>query len=203
VPDWLHHPETPGPIFPLPGPAAEACRERFRQEFTAIHGEFHEADSHEAGQRWLAQWIAKENLSSPYLAAGNASLERFLAPIPGVTFITPDGPANERAQASLGITQCESLVAESGTIAVSAGLTGRAGTILPPIHLVIATHDQVVPDLDTSFARLRQRYAEQLPSTMSWITGPSRTGDIEKILVLGAHGPKRLVLLLLPTNSLP
>jgi L-lactate dehydrogenase complex protein LldG len=64
--------------------------------------------------------------------------------------------------------------------------------VLPPVHLVIAQRDQLLPDLATALVFIRRRYDGQWPSTLSIITGPSRTGDIEKVLVLGAHGPKRL-----------
>ncbi len=64
----------------------------------------------------------------------------------------------------------------------------------PPVHLVIAGRDQLVPDLAVAMSMLRERYDDRWPSALSVITGPSRTADIEKNLVMGAHGPKRLVL---------
>jgi L-lactate dehydrogenase complex protein LldG len=54
----------------------------------------------------------------------------------------------------------------------------------------------MVPDLTAAFGHVRAKYGKQFPSFMGFITGPSRTGDIERILVLGAHGPKRLTVLL-------
>jgi L-lactate dehydrogenase complex protein LldG len=202
IPSWLNQPSKPGPVFPLPANEPNACRDRFREEFTALFGEFHEFDSVADAKCWLANWLAENNIAGPILAAGDDRLGSFLSDLVDAHWVRSDRPARELAACPVGMTQCESLVAESGTISVSAGLTGRAGTILPPIHLVVATKDQLVPDLDTSLSRLRERYGERLPSTMSWITGPSRTGDIEKILVLGAHGPKRLILLLLPSDAL-
>jgi L-lactate dehydrogenase complex protein LldG len=68
--------------------------------------------------------------------------------------------------------------------------------VLPPHHVVIARRGQLRPDLTAGFSLLRQKYAPDYPSFISFITGPSRTGDIERILVLGAHGPKRLTILL-------
>jgi len=76
-------------------------------------------------------------------------------------------------------------------------------SVLPPVHVVVATMDQLLTDLDAAVKFVRKRYGDQLPSTLSVVTGPSRTADIEKILVLGAHGPKRLVVLMLPEGSLP
>ena len=66
--------------------------------------------------------------------------------------------------------------------------------MLPPTHHAIAKRDQIVPDLVSAMALLRKRYDKRWPSALSVITGPSRTADIEKILVLGAHGPKRIAL---------
>ncbi len=72
---------------------------------------------------------------------------------------------------------------------------GRALSVLPPHHVVLARREQLVPDLTAAFALLKAKYAPAYPSLISFITGPSRTGDIERILVLGAHGPKKLTVL--------
>jgi len=95
-----------------------------------------------------------------------------------------------------GITACECLVAQTGSILVSSARGGRALSILPHAHVVVATPDQVVPTLADAFDQIRSRHAGRLPSMLSFITGPSRTGDIERILVLGAHGPKELLVIL-------
>ena len=74
---------------------------------------------------------------------------------------------------------------------------GRALSVLPPHHVVIVRKSQLLPDLTAAYELLAQKYAGSgYPSYMGFITGPSRTGDIERILVLGAHGPKRLTVLL-------
>ncbi len=91
------------------------------------------------------------------------------------------------------VTGCDCLVAQTGSIFVSTrSAAGRTASVLPENHLVLARRDQIVPDLPAAFALLRQRYGDHWPSAISLITGPSRTADIEKILVMGAHGPKRL-----------
>jgi L-lactate dehydrogenase complex protein LldG len=72
---------------------------------------------------------------------------------------------------------------------------GRALSVLPPHHVVLAQREQFVPDLPAAFDLLKKKYADNYPSMISFITGPSRTGDIERILVLGAHGPKKLTIL--------
>ena len=97
-----------------------------------------------------------------------------------------------------GVTGCEVLVAQTGGIMVSVeSAGGRALSVLPPHHIVIARTSQMVPDLTAAFEHVKQKYGTKFPSFISFITGPSRTGDIERILVLGAHGPKRLTVILL------
>lgn len=99
-----------------------------------------------------------------------------------------------------GITACECLVAQTGSVCVtSLSSGGRALSVLPPHHVVIARRDQLLPDLTAAYELLAEKYASTgYPSFISYITGPSRTGDIERILVLGAHGPKKLTVLLVP-----
>ncbi len=100
--------------------------------------------------------------------------------------------------ADVGITACEALVARNGSIMVSNGTeAGRRLSIYPHVHIVIAHTSQLVLDLKDAFKILKSKYGENLPSMISNITGPSRTADIEKTLVLGAHGPKELYVFLL------
>jgi L-lactate dehydrogenase complex protein LldG len=95
-----------------------------------------------------------------------------------------------------GITACEALVAQTGSVIVtSRDSGGRALSVLPPHHVVLARREQLVRDLSAGFDRVRTKYAANYPSMISVVTGPSRTGDIERILVLGAHGPKKLTIL--------
>ncbi|MFM7413673.1 MAG: lactate utilization protein C [Planctomycetota bacterium] len=96
-----------------------------------------------------------------------------------------------------GITACEAAVAQTGSILVSSGSCGgRALSILPHVHVVILPAVAVAGTLADALDLVRARHASRLPSMLSFITGPSRTGDIERILVLGAHGPKELIVLL-------
>jgi L-lactate dehydrogenase complex protein LldG len=95
-----------------------------------------------------------------------------------------------------GISGCDCLVAQTGGILVtSSSAGGRVLSVLPPHHVVIASVGQLVGDLADAFAVIRKIYGTP-PAFVSFITGPSRTGDIERILVLGAHGPKKLTVLL-------
>jgi L-lactate dehydrogenase complex protein LldG len=115
------------------------------------------------------------------------------------TLVTNDGyDKHELEQCDVGISECDALIAQTGTVLVtSQAAGGRALSCLPPHHVVIARRDQLVADLPAAFALVKQRHGANYPSMISFITGPSRTGDIERILVLGAHGPKKLTILCL------
>lgn len=93
----------------------------------------------------------------------------------------------------VGITRCEYLIARFGSVLVSSGLdSGRRLFVFPASHIVIAYASQVVEELDDALKGMRKKYSENFPSQMTVITGPSRTADIEKTLVMGAHGPREL-----------
>lgn len=90
-----------------------------------------------------------------------------------------------------GLTQCEYLVARLGSVMVSSeSAGGRRMNIYPESHLVYAHTSQLVPELKDALKGMKKKYGNKLPSMISLITGPSRTADIEKTLVMGAHGPK-------------
>jgi L-lactate dehydrogenase complex protein LldG len=100
--------------------------------------------------------------------------------------------------ADVGFTLCEALIARNGSILLSnANMAGRRLSIYPPVHIVLAYTSQLVLDLKDGFKLIKNKYADNLPSMISNVTGPSRTADIEKTLVLGAHGPKELFVFLL------
>lgn len=105
-------------------------------------------------------------------------------------------------QAAVGVTGCEALIARTGSIVVSsASASGRSLSIFPPMHVVIAYTSQVVSDIKDSLVNIRKAYPQELPSMICLETGPSRTADIEKTVVLGAHGPKELVLFLIDDTA--
>ena len=102
-----------------------------------------------------------------------------------------EGAPNEASQAT--ITLAEALVASTGSALVSASCGGRGASVVAPCHIVNARLEQLVPDMDAALARAQESGAVSRNSFLGLITGSSRTADIEKILVMGAHGPRRLV----------
>ncbi|MGA8143664.1 MAG: LUD domain-containing protein [Candidatus Acidiferrales bacterium] len=105
-----------------------------------------------------------------------------------------EGAPKESSQAT--ISACEALVAQTGSVLVSAACGGRGASVVAAVHVVVATIDQLVPDISAAFARVQERGIVAQNSFLCLITGSSRTADIEKILVMGAHGPRRLIVVL-------
>lgn len=92
-----------------------------------------------------------------------------------------------------GITRCDFLIARFGSIMVSSGLSsGRRMFAFPEVHIVLAQMSQLVTEIKDALKGMKKKYPSKLPSQITIITGPSRTADIEKTLVMGMHGPKEL-----------
>jgi L-lactate dehydrogenase complex protein LldG len=90
------------------------------------------------------------------------------------------------------VTSCELLVARTGSMALSSVHQGRIPSVYAPVHVCIAYTSQLVYDVKDGLVKLKDKYREFLPSMISFATGPSRTADIEKTLVVGVHGPKEV-----------
>lgn len=100
--------------------------------------------------------------------------------------------------AKFSLTTCEALVARTGSIFVSsAQIEGRRLISAAETHIVLAYESQIYPDFPEAIDVIEGRYGDTFPSQVTAITGPSRTSDIEKTLVLGAHGPKNLYVLII------
>jgi L-lactate dehydrogenase complex protein LldG len=97
---------------------------------------------------------------------------------------------------SIGNTGCYCAIAETGTLVFVTGAESPTATfLLPETHIAIVRADQVVPAMEDAFERIRAERGA-LPRAVNLVSGPSRTGDIEQTIVLGAHGPRRLHIVL-------
>ena len=95
----------------------------------------------------------------------------------------------------IGITGCFCAIAETGTLVVLSGAgTPTATTLLPATHVAVLRADRIVSGMEEAFALIR-RERGQVPRAINLISGPSRTGDIEQTVVVGAHGPFRVHIL--------
>jgi L-lactate dehydrogenase complex protein LldG len=101
--------------------------------------------------------------------------------------------SDDVATCDAAITGCESLIARTGTMIMSsAQLSGRTVSVYAPVHICIAYTNQLVYDISEGLQQLREAYGQNFPSMVTLATGPSRTADIEKTLVVGVHGPKEV-----------
>jgi len=175
--------------------------ERFAAEVNAVGGEaFVVADLAAAGQQLyqlLAEAGAKSAVSWQHELLNRLGLAELLA-APGVTLFDykrlsalPAAEAREiLLMCDVGITSCNCAIAETGTLMMcSRPGQERVASLLPPMHIAIVERQQIVPDLIDAFQLLAERGTSQLPSNVTWITGPSKTGDIELQLTTGVHGP--------------
>lgn len=104
---------------------------------------------------------------------------------------------DDLAGCDIAITGCEFLVARTGSIVMSAAQqSGRTVSVYAPIHICIAYTDQLVYDVKDALEKMKEKYPGSLPSMITFATGPSRTADIEKTLVVGVHGPKEVYVIL-------
>lgn len=114
-------------------------------------------------------------------------------------------PREDRRQrmleAELGISSVDYAVAETGSLVVcSRPGHERVISLLPPVHVAIVSEAQIVPDLFDVFARLQAAGLDKLPSNLAFISGPSKTGDIEMQLTTGVHGPGKWHVLILRSS---
>jgi L-lactate dehydrogenase complex protein LldG len=97
----------------------------------------------------------------------------------------------------LAITGCFCAIAETGTLVLTSGAATPTGlALLPDTHVAVVPADRIVAGMEEAFALLREEKGA-LPRAVNLISGPSRTGDIEQTIVLGAHGPFRMHVLVL------
>jgi L-lactate dehydrogenase complex protein LldG len=104
---------------------------------------------------------------------------------------------SDLAECEAALTTCEGLIARTGSIVLSsASASGRTVSVYAPVHICVAYTDQLLYDIRDGLIALKDKYHQQLPSLITFATGPSRTADIEKTLVVGVHGPKQVYLFL-------
>ncbi len=113
----------------------------------------------------------------------------------GAGFVHPATEPQEAADAC--ITGCEALIARTGSMLLSsAQFMGRTAPVYYPVHIAVAYIDQVHNDISDGFRLLKKKYGDNIPSMINLATGPSRTADIEKTLVVGVHGPAEVYCIL-------
>jgi L-lactate dehydrogenase complex protein LldG len=174
--------------------AAESLVQHFRNRAGAAAAQVNELASVEEIPARIAEVLRARNLPAIVHLPPDSSLDQIgWNTAPGLTLKRePPGPDDAAlAIAPYGIAETGTLVYPAAE-ARPASWHFRAG-----LEIAVIAADSIVPDLENVLAQIKARGA--LPSTINLVTGPSRTGDIEQTLELGAHGPKELVILIVPS----
>lgn len=177
---------------PVYQPITDALDITFAQELTSVGGHFIYCENMDEMISTLNLLIQTNNLHPVFCADSylNEVLTKF--------GIHAESNRAEIQNIRASITPCEFLIARLGSVMVSSRTgQGRQLNIYPETHIIVAYSSQLVPDLKQAFAAIKEKYPQRLPSMINVITGPSRTADIEKTLVMGAHGPRELYVFLI------
>lgn len=175
---------------------AESDDLTFAQEFTRIGGKFAYCENEDDMAEKLKYVIQEHKMDNIFC------FEESLKPLLEQHEIPFEDHAGKLLESSIGITACEFLLARTGSIMVSSRLlSGRRLNVFPEVHVVVASTNQVVKDIKDALNQMKEIYNKGLPSAITVISGPSRTADIEKTLVMGAHGPKELYVLLVEAGQ--
>jgi len=164
----------------------------FAQNFMDAGGSFVFSETVKELADNLSELIQKKNFNN--FITHNIFIEKVLKHINvSIADISTPGTGEE-----VTLTRCEFLAARTGTIVMSSEVAkSRTSFVFCSTHIVIATTNQIVNNVNTALKSLRRKYTKSnYPDFISLVTGPSRTADIEKQLVLGAHGPKEIYVFL-------
>ncbi len=166
-------------------PSAQELELEFAENFTKLQGRFAFCTSDAELAQQLALLVKSRGWTKLFCKEP-AILEKLEAAgltLPGTTDLQGCDAA---------ITGCETLVARTGSILLSsAQLSGRTTSVYTPVHICIAYTSQLVYDIKDALQQVKEKYTT-LPSLITLATGPSRTADIEKTLVVGVHGPREV-----------
>jgi L-lactate dehydrogenase complex protein LldG len=186
-----------GKPVPVPFPASEGNESvylpsrqeleiEFAENFTRLEGRFSFCANEQELAEQLQTLATRRNWTKLY--SRESVLQDKLAQAGFQPVYTDDLPGCDAS-----ITGCEYLVARTGSIVMSsAQQSGRTVSVYAPVHICIAYTSQLVYDISEGLQQLREHYGQQFPSLVTLATGPSRTADIEKTLVVGVHGPKEV-----------
>lgn len=176
----------------------------FSRQAEAVGAECHRLGSHQDALDAIVATLQKEGVAdSPGCWAVWAAdhflredeRQQILHSVPGVRF---DISRQTAAEALVGISAMECGVAQTGTLlSDSSSVDRRLVSTLPPVHIAILPVSRIVADMATALTRLDVRRCPFIAA----ITGPSRTADIERVLTIGVHGPRKLVILLVDDRA--
>lgn len=170
------HSEGASSIFP---PAPDDLEVVFAEEFVKLQGRFAFCTDEQDMIRQVQQLIAEKQWTKIYCNEDkwNNSFSNTIS----------------LSTCDVSVTGCQFLVARTGSIVMSAAQqSGRTVSVYAPVHICIAYTNQLVFDIKDALQQVKEKYAGNIPSLITFASGPSRTADIEKTLVTGVHGPKEV-----------
>ncbi len=186
----LPFPQSEGnqPLFPA---LLQEPEVGFAEQFTKLQGKFIYCINQQEFAFQLSSLIKKQGWEKVFCLE-----DKLLGAV--ADQLTERITQQELADCDVSITGCEFLVARTGSIVMSAAQTsGRTVSVYAPIHICIAYTHQLVFDVKDALQAIKNKYGDDLPSLITFASGPSRTADIEKTLVVGVHGPKEVYLFLI------
>lgn len=163
-------------------------------------------DARDAG-RLLRAWLDEREAvtlahSDLELAAEVAREARDAAGHGTLELIAPTADRETLLETSAGVTGAQLGIAETGTLALASAVErSRLTSLVPPLAVAVLPVDQIEATLEDALARLKPDAPDQHSRAITFVTGPSRTADIEMTLVVGVHGPKELFVLLLDPTA--
>lgn len=146
----------------------------------------------------VADWDALPQAIGDWLKARNLPMTLAVAPDPRLDVVAAHPLYTVHRGAALpedliGVSVADAGIAETGSVMMTSGPeTPTSLNFLPDSHIIALPASALVGPFEDAWALLRARYPSGMPRTVNLITGPSRTGDIEQTLLLGAHGPRQL-----------
>lgn len=204
-PDAPPRPQPYRPVAPLDDQSSEGLLERFGREITNLLGEIVIVEGDEAARLAILDLLRAQQttdlLAWDFRYIPVVGLEAAIHNA-GITIHHPETHDEFRAEtietirhAQAGLTGADAAIAATGTLIVSTGPgKGRIPTVLAPTHIAVVTLDQIVPRLEDWVAQQRANGLASIRDrgNICFISGPSRTGDIEMQMILGVHGPGKV-----------
>lgn len=205
LPEVQPRPEHYLPVAQVGDTSPDGLLARFTAELTRLSGEVFVAEGDDAAREKVVELLqahqAKHILAWHFTHIPVKKLRAAIEEV-GIKIAQPATHDEFRSEilslcegAKVGLTGADAAIAATGTLVVSAAPgKGRIPTILPPVHLVVITLERLVPRLEdwVAIQRANGLEAVRAASNFCFISGPSRTGDIEMELVLGVHGPGKV-----------
>jgi L-lactate dehydrogenase complex protein LldG len=188
--------KPPRGIIPERGQLPDRERSRlFCAEAEAVHATVKKVKGPENVPAAVAAYLRSKNLPAEFRMGEDRRLKAM--PWAGQKSLTVKSGASDGDDLT-GVSHAYAGVAETGTVILHSGADNPTTiNFLPEHHIIVVDAKDIVGDLETAIGKIRRKFGRgEMPRTLNMITGPSRSGDIEQTLLLGAHGPRSLHLIL-------